>query len=65
MIRINADLNLLASVSGFIIILWEYEKLRLKGACCQHKTIVSIEFVKFYAVLASLDNSGRIYLWDL
>ena len=49
-----------------MILLWEYEKLWLKGSCqYEEKTILTIEFVKYYTLLASLNDQGQVILWDL
>ena len=62
----NPELNLIATTSGYHIYFWEYEKFRLKGCChYERKNILSIDFVKKYTLLASLDTAANFILWDL
>ncbi|CAI2359758.1 unnamed protein product [Moneuplotes crassus] len=62
----SVHLNLIATSGGGVIFTWQYEYMKLMGACSNNfHEVVSMSFIDPYPFLVSLDKSNSICFWKL
>ena len=58
--------SLIATASGNEIFIWEYEHLKLIGACTNKgHDVTYLKFIEPYPLLISLDNSYQVTFWNV
>lgn len=62
----SLHLSLIASSASGIILFWQYEHMKLIGACSnQMNEIIFMSFIEPYSLLVSLDRSNEVVIWHL
>lgn len=58
-------MGMIATASHGVIFLWDYEFLRVIGSMTNnYNEVYVLEFLDPYPLLASVDASGDIVIWD-
>ncbi len=64
-IQFSLRLSMIATSSNGIICVWDYESFRLIGSMTNNQSDVqALEFLDPFPLLASLDLSGSIVIWQ-
>lgn len=61
---VELRLNLIATSSGGVIFLWDYETFKMYGACSNDlEDVHKLSFIYPYVCLISIDTSSTITFW--